>query len=88
MTPGKLYIGTAGWSYADWNGVVYPEARSKGFHPLRWLAQWFNCVEINSCFYHPPQAKHAASWVTLVEDVEDFQFAAKLCERFTHHRDS
>jgi uncharacterized protein YecE (DUF72 family) len=88
MAPGKLYIGTAGWSYADWNGIVYPDGRSKGFHPLRWLAQWFNCVEINSSFYHPPQAKHAVSWVKLVDGIEDFQFAAKLWERFTHHRDS
>ena len=39
VSQNKLYIGTAGWSYADWNGIVYPEARGKGFHPLRWLAR-------------------------------------------------
>ncbi len=88
MKQGKIYIGTAGWSYADWNGIVYPEKRGKGFHALPWLARWFNTVEINSSFYRPPAAKHAESWVRLVADHPDFQFTAKLWERFTHHRES
>jgi len=86
QTSGALYIGTAGWSYADWNGIVYPKKRGGGFHALTWLQQWFNTVEINSSFYHPPQAKHAQSWVRLVSDNPTFQFTAKLWERFTHHR--
>jgi uncharacterized protein YecE (DUF72 family) len=88
LATGKLYIGTAGWSYADWNGIVYPPKRGTGFHALTWLQQWFNTVEINSSFYRPPQAKHAESWVRLVADHADFQFTAKLWERFTHHRQS
>lgn len=84
----NLYIGTAGWSYEDWKGIVYPERPGKGFHPLKLLAQWFNCVEINSSFYHPPKAKTAESWVKLTESNTDFQFSAKLWERFTHHRET
>ncbi len=25
--PGKVYVGPAGWSYADWEGIVYPPGR-------------------------------------------------------------
>lgn len=88
MTLGKLYIGTAGWSYADWNGIVYPAKRGRTFHALDCLQQWFNTVEINSSFYRPPSPKHAESWVKRVAEREDFLFTAKLWERFTHHRDS
>lgn len=88
MNTGKLYIGTAGWSYADWNGIVYPEKSPPGFHPLNVLTQWFNTVEINSSFYHPPEARQAERWARLVVGHPDFQFAAKLWERFTHHRDT
>jgi len=83
---GKVYIGTAGWSYADWNGIVYPEQQGGGFHPLDVLQQWFNTVEINASFYRPPLAKHAESWVRRVAGHPDFLFTAKLWQRFTHQR--
>ena len=50
----RTYIGTAGWSYEDWKGVVYPEKKEAGFHPLAFLAQYINMVEVNSTFYRPP----------------------------------
>jgi len=84
---GKVYIGTAGWSYADWNGIVYPAGAKGGFHALDLLKQWFNMVEINASFYRPPVAKHAEAWVRRVADHPDFQFTAKLWQRFTHQRE-
>ena len=86
LEPATRYIGTAGWSYADWNGIVYPQKRGSGFHALDCLQQWFNLVEINASFYRPPQSKHAEAWVKRVANHPDFQFTAKLWERFTHHR--
>lgn len=88
MEPGSLFAGTAGWSYADWNGVVYPEKPARGAHALDWLQQWFNTVEINASFYRPPMARHAEAWVRRVAGRSDFQFTAKLWQRFTHQRDS
>lgn len=79
-----IRVGTAGWSYADWEGVVYPRRKPRGFHPLRELARWLGCVEINSSFYALPRAEHAAQWVRHVEDWRDFRFTAKLLGRFTH----
>ncbi|MGZ7046501.1 MAG: DUF72 domain-containing protein, partial [Candidatus Aminicenantales bacterium] len=49
----KYHIGTAGWSYEDWEGIVYPTKKGRGFHPLIYLADYMNIVEINSTFYRP-----------------------------------
>ncbi len=45
-----LRIGTAGWNYKDWNGIVYPSPRQKGFDELEYLSRYFSMVEINSSF--------------------------------------
>ncbi len=81
-----LRIGTAGWSYPHWNGVVYPKNRTGGFHPLDFLSKKFSLVEINSSFYQPLKPELASVWVHKVEANPDFQFTAKLQRRFTHER--
>ena len=50
-----IRIGPAGWSYKDWEGVVYPMPKPKGFHEATYLAQYFDTIEINSTFYRPPE---------------------------------
>jgi uncharacterized protein YecE (DUF72 family) len=80
------YVGTAGWSYEDWEGIVYPPARGRGFHPLPFLAQYLNLVEVNSTFYRTPSAFMAVSWVRKVEDFPDFHFSVKLHQVFSHQR--
>ena len=80
----KLYIGTSGWSYPDWEGTVYP--RGKRIDQLRFIAQYFNAVELNNTFYRPPTAKMTESWVKRTSDAEDFHFTLKLWQRFTHER--
>lgn len=79
-----IRVGPAGWSYPDWEGRVYPRTKPRGFHPLRHLARYFECVEVNSSFYGPPSARHAAQWVELVRDRPRFRFTAKLQQLFTH----
>ena len=63
-----IRIGPAGWSYPDWEGVVYPRRKPKDFHPLRHLARYFDCVEINSSFYGAPVPRNAEHWAELVHD--------------------
>ena len=46
-----IRFGTAGWQYRDWEGIVYPDPRPRGFDPLSYLAGFFDLVEINSSFY-------------------------------------
>lgn len=81
-----IRVGPAGWSYPDWEGIVYPRAKEKGFHPLAHLARYVDCVELNSSFYATPRAEHAARWATLIADRPRFRFTAKLERVFTHQK--
>ena len=47
---GTVRFGPAGWDYPDWKGKVYPVPKPKGFDPLRYLADYFDTIEINSTF--------------------------------------
>lgn len=77
-------VGPAGWSYADWKGVVYPARRPRGFHELSYLAGFFDTVEINTSFYYPLRPDHATLWAGHVAQNPRFLFTAKLWQRFTH----
>lgn len=79
-----IRVGPAGWSYPDWDGRVYPLHKPHGFHPLRFLAPYVDCIKINSSFYALPQAEHATNWARIVADRSPFRFVAKLHRGFTH----
>jgi uncharacterized protein YecE (DUF72 family) len=81
-----LRFGPAGWVYKDWEGIVYPRPKPRNFDPLRYIAEFFDAVEINSTYYGPPLARTASSWVERVEEYKNFRFTAKLWKRFTHER--
>lgn len=83
-----LRIGTSGWNYptgkGSWNGIFYPlpEDRERGFDELRFYAERFNAVEVNSTFYGQPRANAALGWVKRTPP--DFEFAVKMYQKFTH----
>ena len=81
-----IRIGPAGWSYKDWEGVVYPQKPGKNFDPLVYLARFFNTIEINSSFYRPPTVSTTESWARRVASNKSFTFTAKLHRLFTHER--
>jgi len=81
-----IRIGPAGWSYKDWEGIVYPKKPGAKFDPLEYLARFFNTIEINSSFYRPFTASTANSWAGRVAGAADFMFTAKLHRVFTHER--
>lgn len=83
----KLRFGPAGWMYKDWEGIVYPRPKPKRFDQLRYIAEFFDAIEINSSFYGPPLERTASSWVQRVEEYRNFRFTAKLWKRFTHERE-
>ena len=81
-----ILIGPAGWSYADWRGRVYPEGAGSKFDTLALVAKYFDTVEINSSFYHPPTPETARSWLRRIAHNPQFVFTAKLYRSFTHER--
>ena len=81
-----ILIGPAGWSYADWRGRAYPEGAGSRFDTLALVAKYFDTVEINSSFYHPPTPETARSWLRRIAHNPRFVFTAKLYRTFTHER--
>jgi uncharacterized protein YecE (DUF72 family) len=83
---GRIRVGTAGWSYEDWHGIVYP-AHPRPKDELQYLAAYFDVLEVDSSFYHPPAPKTTASWVRRTSQWPDFRFTFKMFQRFTHDRE-
>jgi uncharacterized protein YecE (DUF72 family) len=86
-----LRIGTSGWSYptgkGKWNGLFYPATRSRKhgtahFDELRFYAEHFDTVEVNSTFYGQPRAEITAGWRDRTPS--GFKFSLKLYQKFTH----
>jgi uncharacterized protein YecE (DUF72 family) len=82
----RIRIGTAGWSYKDWEGIFYPPGmQRRKQHPLEYLARFFDTTEINTSFYGPLKPEWAKLWCRKVAGVnKDFLFTAKLYRAFTH----
>ena len=86
MDSHTVRIGTAGWSYKDWEGIFYPStmARNKQ-HPLEFVAQCFDVVEINTSFYGHIKPHLAKLWSRKAASVNpNFMFTANLHRSFTH----
>ena len=83
----RILVGPAGWSYADWKGILYPARREKGFHEATYLADFFDSIEINTSFYQPLKPDLAAQWLERIAANPRFLFTAKLWKKFTHQDD-
>jgi len=88
---GEVRVGTSGWNYPSgkgtWNGLFYPKARSKRagtdrFDELRFYADHFNTVEVNTTFYGQPRAEVTLGWAQRTP--AGFDFSLKLYQKFTH----
>ncbi len=79
---GKILAGTASWTdpgfVADW----YPEDLPAS-HRLRWYADHFNLVEVNSTFYKVPDARTVRSWCEQTPPA--FLFDVKLHRLLSRH---
>ncbi len=76
-----VFVGTSGWSYAHWDGVLYahgtpPRAR------LETYVRHFSTVEVNSTFYRWPRAATFASWRRRLP--EGFALSVKAPRGLTH----
>ena len=82
----EIHIGTSGWNYpggrGSWNGLFYPARRPRGFDELRYYAEHFDTVEVNSTFYRAPEPGLTRKWVERTPP--NFLFSVKLYQKFTH----
>jgi uncharacterized protein YecE (DUF72 family) len=86
--PARILVGPAGWSYSDWNGILYPSPRPRDFHEATYLSEFFETIEINTSFYQPLRPALAAQWIDLVARNPRFLFTAKLWRKFTHQEET
>jgi uncharacterized protein YecE (DUF72 family) len=81
---GNIKIGVAGWSYKDWQGIVYPPSL-KASARVEYLAQFLDVIEINTSFYGHIRPAVAKQWCRMAAAVNaEFVFTAKLNRAFTH----
>ncbi|HVM91606.1 MAG TPA: DUF72 domain-containing protein [Terriglobales bacterium] len=82
----QIRVGTAGFSYKDWDGILYPpEVTRKKIHPVEYLARFFDVIEINTSFYGHIRPEIGRLWCRKAKAVNpDFTFTAKLHRSFTH----
>ena len=79
-TDRQIRIGTAGWSYKDWEGIFYPPGmQRKKIHPLEYVARFFDMVEINTSFYGHIKPELAGIWCRKAAAVNpNFVFTAVM----------
>lgn len=78
-----LYLGTSGWSYADWEGTVYAEGTAVGARLAEYVKHYAT-VEIDSTFYGTPKRRTVEKWREVAPD--GFLFAAKFPQEITHEK--
>jgi uncharacterized protein YecE (DUF72 family) len=79
----SIHVGTSGWSYRHWEGVLYPTSASPGVR-LGGYVQRFDSVELNSSFYHWPRRASFAGWQRRLP--EGFRLSVKAPRGLTHAR--
>ncbi|MFI6313296.1 DUF72 domain-containing protein [Nocardia fusca] len=76
-----LHIGTSGWQYRDWRGVLYPDRCPQRLW-LEHYAAGFATVENNNAFYRLPARETFEAWRERTPD--DFVVAVKASRFLTH----
>lgn len=77
----RCHIGTSGWVYPHWRGVLYPP----GLPQSRWYARYaeeFDTVEINYSFYRLPSEAAFDHWRE--QAPQGFLYAVKANRFITH----
>jgi uncharacterized protein YecE (DUF72 family) len=75
------WIGTSGYSYAEWKGSFYPEKMPQA-KMFAFYAERFPTVEINNTFYRMPDDKLLDGWSSAAP--KTFRFTLKAPQRITH----
>ncbi|MFD1937495.1 DUF72 domain-containing protein [Nonomuraea mangrovi] len=77
----ETLVGTSGWQYRDWRGVLYPEKVPQRLW-LETYTQHFRTVESNNAFYRLPSTRTFEEWAERTPD--GFVMAVKASRYLTH----
>lgn len=78
---GRIHVGTSGYAYKHWRGVLYPPRLAMA----RWLeryAEVFDTLELNNTFYMLPKEESVKAWRERTPP--RFRFVAKGSRYLTH----
>jgi uncharacterized protein YecE (DUF72 family) len=78
---GRIRVGTSGWQYRHWRGILYPQ----GLPARAWLdryATFFDTVEVNATFYRLPTRASVERWRDSAPP--GFTYAVKGSRYLTH----
>ena len=78
-----IHIGTSGWSYDHWQGILYPR-RASSLERLDAYVGRFGTVEVNNTFYRWPKDEVFAAWRERVP--ADFLVSIKASRGLTQFR--
>lgn len=82
--PHQVRCGLSGWSHPDWSNLVFPQVRPRGFHPLAYLAGYYNLFEIDASRDGVPRPELSRLWL---QKAPGAMFSVVLPPRFTSGRD-
>ena len=78
-----ILLGTSSFTASGWEGSFYPRGlRSSGY--LRYYAERFPTVEVDSTFYACPAPRTVANWAARTP--ENFIFSVKVPQTITHEK--
>lgn len=80
-----IRVGTSGYAFDDWRGIVYPSwLKQDGW--LRYYERQlgFDCLEVNYTYYRPPSPKTSEKMV--LSTSKTFRFTVKLTREQTHEQ--
>lgn len=80
---GRVLVGTSGYSYEDWRGVLYGHDTKKSDF-LQVYASRFAACELNSTYYRIPSRK--SMWLAVVNSLRRVTFTVKAHSSLTHER--
>jgi uncharacterized protein YecE (DUF72 family) len=82
---GRILIGTASWTDPTLvkEGNFYPPEAKSAEDRLRFYAEQFPIVEVDSTYYFPPSEKNAVLWIERTP--KDFTFNVKAYSLLTNH---
>lgn len=79
----RILIGTSGYSYKDWEGILYPRGSCQSDY-LSIYAQEFSVAELNFTYYRMPEATMTRRMVEVTG--KEFLFSIKAHQSLTHEQ--